>query len=196
MPRTAEQLAALFMRHRDLLRRIIQYRLDDRLAQRLDVADVLQEVYLQAQLRLAHADKMEGSPLFWLRQVTEQTLIDLYRRHLEAECRDAGREVSLNQPAASSASGVGLAGMLAADQSSPSQAALRAERHTLLEQALDQMDPTDREVLVFRHFVELSNNEVAEILGLQPTAASNRYIRALQRLKQIMASLPPFATES
>jgi len=85
--------------------------------------------------------------------------------------------------------------MLVGDQSSPSQAALREERRTLLEQAIEQMDPIDREVLALRHFEELSNGEVAEILGLQPTAASNRYIRALERLKQILGAQSYFDSE-
>ena len=37
--------------------------------------------------------------------------------------------------------------------------------------------------MVLRHFEELSNAETARVLGLEKTAASNRYIRALKRLK-------------
>ena len=57
---------------------------------------------------------------------------------------------------------------------------------------LNALDPIDREVLVLRHFEELSNNETAEVLGLQKSAASNRYIRALKRLKEILSSIPGF----
>ena len=52
------------------------------------------------------------------------------------------------------------------------------------------MDPIDREVLVLRHFEELTNAEAARVLGLEKTAASNRYIRALKRLKEILAGSP------
>jgi RNA polymerase sigma-70 factor (ECF subfamily) len=61
-----------------------------------------------------------------------------------------------------------------------------------LQEALNTMDPLDREVLVLRHFEELSNNEAAEVLGIQKSAASNRYIRALKRLKEILSSMPGF----
>jgi RNA polymerase sigma-70 factor (ECF subfamily) len=63
---------------------------------------------------------------------------------------------------------------------------MRGERLARLREALDSMDEIDREVLALRHFEELSNNEVAEILGIQKTAASNRYVRALKRLKQVL----------
>ena len=72
----------------------------------------------------------------------------------------------------------------------PSRAAIRAERQLRLQEALNAMDPTDREVLALRHFEELSNGEVAALLGLSKTAASNRYIRALKRLKDILSALP------
>jgi RNA polymerase sigma-70 factor (ECF subfamily) len=45
------------------------------------------------------------------------------------------------------------------------------------------MDEIDREVLLLRHFEELSNKEAAAVLGIQENAASNRYVRALTRLK-------------
>ena len=70
------------------------------------------------------------------------------------------------------------------------QAAARAEQKLLLQEALNGMDPIDREVLTLRHFEQLSNDETAAVLGLTKSAASNRYIRALKRLKEILASIP------
>ena len=52
----------------------------------------------------------------------------------------------------------------------------------LLQEALNGMDPIDREILALRHFEELSNDETAEVLGIKPSAASNRHVRALKRL--------------
>src|SRR4051812_4428275 len=79
----AESLAELFTQHRAHLRRMVQFRLDDRLAQRLDPSDILQEAYVNALRRLQNMpDKIDVPPLVWLRQVTENTLIDLQRRHL------------------------------------------------------------------------------------------------------------------
>ena len=77
---------------------------------------------------------------------------------------------------------------------SPSHAAQRNETFALLEEALNTMDPLDREVLALRHFEELSNAETAEILGIQTAAASKRYVRALAKLRQILEGIPGFAT--
>ena len=97
--------------------------------------------------------------------------------------RDAGMEVSLHRGALPQASSVSLAELLLGRLTSPTRAARRAETQRRLQEALNRMDPMDREVLVLRYFEELSNAEVAEVLGLEKTAASNRYIRALKRLK-------------
>ena len=69
---------------------------------------------------------------------------------------------------------------------------MRAELRLRLQEALNGMDLIDREVLVLRHFEELSNGETAAVLGLQPAAASNRYVRALKRLRGILAGMPGF----
>jgi len=106
--------------------------------------------------------------------------------------RDAGQEVSLHRGALPQASSISLAAQLLGRFTAPSQAAMRAEMQIRLQEALNSMDPLDREVLALRHFEELSNNETAQILGLQKAAASNRYIRALKRLKEILSSLPGF----
>jgi RNA polymerase sigma-70 factor (ECF subfamily) len=85
-----------------------------------------------------------------------------------------------------------MAASLAGEQTSPSLAAIRGEMMTQLEAALDRLDPIDREVLALRHFEELSNNEVAALLGIQKAAASKRYVRALERLKGALAEIPGF----
>ena len=102
-----------------------------------------------------------------------------------ARCRWHARRI----PQASSES---LAAQLLGRLTSPTQAAIRAEMQLRLQEVLNGMDPLDREVLVLRHFEELSNNETAEVLGIQKSAASNRYVRALKRLKEILSSLPGF----
>lgn len=194
-PLDAERLGHLFTQHQAHLRRMVAFRLDERVARRIDPSDVLQEAFLNARQRLHHLNAdPQVSVLVWLRQVTEQTIVDLHRRHLGAQRRAVRREVILQRGVGQSTS-LSLAAQLLGEASTPSQAALREERRTLLEQALDQMDPIDREVLALRHFEELSNSEVADLLGLQPTAASNRYVRALKHLKEIIATLPGLAPE-
>ena len=184
-------LADLFDRHRGRLRHMVRLRLDRRLAGRLDADDVLQEAYLEADRRFAEYLRDPAIPPFlWLRLVTGQKLTDLHRHHLGAKMRDAGMEVSLHRGALPQASSVSLAELLLGRLTSPTRAAQRAEIQVRLQEALNRMDPIDREVLVLRHFEELSNAEAARVLGLEKTAASNRYIRALKRLKQAMAGSP------
>ena len=85
-----------------------------------------------------------------------------------------------------------LAARLAGNDTSPSMAAMRGELTLQLEGILNAMDPIDREVLALRHFEELSNQEVAEILNIDKSAASKRYIRALEKLKDVLERLPGF----
>jgi RNA polymerase sigma-70 factor (ECF subfamily) len=184
-------LAELFQRHRGRLEQMVRLRLDRRLQGRLDPADVLQEAYLDVARRFREYRANPALPFFlWLRQLTGQKLTDLHRRHLGARMRDAGLEVSLHHgdfPRASSAS---LADLLLGRLTTASRAALRAETQFRVQEALNAMDPIDREVLVLRHFELLTNDETAQVLGLQPAAASHRHLRALKRLKQIMAQVP------
>jgi RNA polymerase sigma-70 factor (ECF subfamily) len=60
----------------------------------------------------------------------------------------------------------------------------------------EPLDPTDREVLALRHFEELSNQEVAALLGIQTAAASKRYVRAIERLKDALDRMPGFEKET
>jgi RNA polymerase sigma-70 factor (ECF subfamily) len=186
-----EALADLFAAQRDRLWRIVDFRLDPRLRRRLDADDVLQQAYLDAAQRLEHF-RGEGatSAFVWLRLIVTQTLADLHRTHLGAQMRDAGREIFLDAGAAGTS--VSLARHLIGSLTSPSGVAARAESVAQLEAALAEMDTIDREVLALRHFEELSNSEVAEVLGIQPKAASIRYVRALKRLRMILAELPGF----
>jgi RNA polymerase sigma-70 factor (ECF subfamily) len=186
-----QALAELFSGHRERLGRLVSFRLSPRLYGRVDVDDVLQESYLAAAARLDHfLSRPAGSFFIWLRLVVLQTLTDLHRTHLGAQIRDAHREVSLQAAPWTAATSACLAARLLANLTSPSQAAIRAEQAGQLENALQSMNPVDREILALRHFEELSNQETAEVLGIEQKAASIRYVRALKRLKQIMSAMP------
>jgi RNA polymerase sigma-70 factor (ECF subfamily) len=181
----------LFARHRDRLRQMVRLRLDRRLQGRLDPSDVLQEAYLDYERRLPAYAAEPSMPFFlWLRFLTGQRLTDLHRQHLGAKMRDAGQEVSLHRGALPQATSASLAAQLLGRLTSASRAAIRAETQLRVQEALNQMDPLDREVLVLRHFEMLTNEETAQVLGLRKSAASNRYVRALKRLKEILAGLP------
>jgi len=176
-------LAAIFSRYRARLERLVEYRLDPRLVARVDPADVVQEAYIEVARRL---DTFLAAPtvsLFvWLRQITWQTLLDVHRRHL-GKCRNAGQEISLFARNRESSVLGSDAPQLAGSLTSPSQVAIRNERTLLLRDAIGRMDRIDREVLALRHFRQLSNDEVARVLGITKTAANNRYTRALKRLR-------------
>jgi RNA polymerase sigma-70 factor (ECF subfamily) len=103
--------------------------------------------------------------------------------------RDVEREISLHRGALPTANSVSLAAQLLGRLTSPSQAAVKAEMRVKLQEALNSLDPLDREILALRHFEQLSNTEAAQELELEPSAASKRYMRALARLQKILREL-------
>jgi RNA polymerase sigma-70 factor (ECF subfamily) len=170
---------------------MLALRLDHRLQGRVDPSDILQDTFLEATQRLPEYVRQPDMPFYlWLRFLAGQRLLIAHRRHLAARQRDAGREVSIYRGAMPQASSAALAARLLGRESRPSEIAVRAEIKLRLQDALNQMDPLDREVLALRHFEQLSNAETARVLEVQEAAASKRYIRALKKLKTILAALP------
>ena len=185
------KLGELFAQHRDRLRRMVRLRMDRRLQGRVDASDVMQEAYLEASARYADYLREPSMPFYlWLRFITGQKLLVLHRRHLGAQARDVGREVSLYHGALPEATSAALAAQLVGRRTSPSQAAVRAEMRIRVQEAINMMDPIDREVLALRHFEQLTNAETAQSLEIEESAASKRYVRALKRLKEILTSMP------
>jgi len=187
-----QAVGPLFDQHRDRLKLTVRLRMDHRLRGRIDASDVLQEAYLEALER--YPDFLQDRPMpffLWLRFIAVQKLHIIHRRHLGTKARDAGREISLNQPLPQASSEI-LAAQLIGKQSSPSQAAMRLEMQVRLQEALESMNPIDREILALRHFEQLTNAETAQVLGLKEATASQRYGRALLRLKDLLLSLPGF----
>jgi RNA polymerase sigma-70 factor, ECF subfamily len=184
-------LAVLVERHRERLERMVQLRMDRRLQGRVDPADVVQEAYLAVRGKFAQYKTDQRLPFFlWLRLEVGQKLVDLHRFHLGVQMRDAGQEVSLHRGALPQVTSVSLAEHLLGKLTTASRAAMRAELKIRVQEALNIMDPHDREVLVLRHFEELSNAEAAQVLEIKPSAAVNRYVRALKRLKIVFEGMP------
>ena len=180
-------LATLFDQHRDRLRRMVQFRLHPRLVRRIDPDDVLQEAWIAAQQRIdSYAKQEDPSGFLWLRLVLGQTMIDLHRRHIGAQMRTAKQEVPMHGLRGPRADSDSMSMHLSGSLTSPSGAAVRNELIEAIRLGLDKMDEIDREVLALRHLEELSNVEAAAVLGIQPSAASNRYVRALTRLKGLI----------
>jgi len=186
-----DALDQIFTRHRERLERMVEMRLDRRLQPRIDAADVLQEAYVEVISRLEEYLREPRLPWFlWLRLVVGERLLKLHRHHLGTHMRDAGLEVSLYQGALPMASSAALAAQLLGKHTSPTQAAVRAERMLRVQEGLNSLEPIDREVLSLRHFEELTLAETARVLDIQESAAAKRYIRALKRLKDILAAMP------
>jgi RNA polymerase sigma-70 factor (ECF subfamily) len=170
---------------------MVDMRLDWRLQARIDASDVIQDAYLEAATRLEEYLRDPKLPLFlWLRLVVGERLGKLHRKHLGAKMRDAGREVSLYREALPAASSAALAAQLLGKHTSPTEAAVRAERMLRLQEALNSLEPIDREILSLRHFEELTRAETAQVLGIEEAAAAKRYLRALKRLKDMLADMP------
>jgi RNA polymerase sigma-70 factor (ECF subfamily) len=186
-------LATLFARNRQRLRAIVELRLDRRLQGRIDPSDVLQEAFIEISRRAAeYAATPTMPPFLWLRFLTVQQIINVHRRQLGTQRRNADRDVSLGWNPSPQATTMVLAAQLLGKLTSPVDAALRAERQMILHDALDRLGELDREVIALRHFEELTNQETAEVLGLHKDTASKRYLRAMKRLKEILASYPGF----
>jgi RNA polymerase sigma-70 factor (ECF subfamily) len=166
---------------------MVRLRMDARLAARIDVSDVLQDAYLDAARQLqGYLRQPQVAIYVWLRGLTWERLLNLQRQHLGAQCRAVAREVPL--PAESSAL---VAKALLARGPSPSQVVLQEELRRRLQRALEQLEPPDREVILMRHYEEMSNGEVAQALGLSASGATMRYGRALFRLKEILLADVP-----
>jgi len=186
-----QALALLFDRHRYRLRQMVRLRLDRRLQGRIDPSDVLQEAFLDLSRELPSYSQKQSIPLFlWMRLVTGQRLMQVHRRHLGTEMRDAARDVALYHGALPQAASASLAAQLLGHYTSAGAAAVRAEIQLQLQEALNSMDELDREIIALRNFEELDNHEAAEVLGLSPDAARKRYVRALKRLQEVLSRFP------
>lgn len=190
---------ALLARQQERLAGVVSFRLDPRLRGRVDAADVMQEAFIAATARRAEFFQQSAQPLFlWLRWMVGNTLLELHRHHLGAQMRDAGREVSAGRHwdrAGDDSTCLALVAQLTCGVSGPATAAGREDVKARLSDALDRMDATDREVLALRHFEQLTSSEAAQVLGIQERAAAKRYLRALERLREVLSAMPGGLTE-
>lgn len=182
----------LWERHRPALRRMIGLRLDRALGRRVDASDVVQEVLLGASQRLDDYLRNPVLPFhLWLRQIARDHMIDAHRKHREAARRSLDRERPL-EPAGAYAdrSSLELAAWLRDPALTPAAEALRAELHRRFQAAIEELDGDDREIILLRHFEQLSNREAAQVLGMSDAAVGMRHLRALRRLRAILGELP------
>ena len=183
-------LADLFQQHRDRLRRMVELRIDARVRSKVDPSDVLQEGFLDVAKRVENYLSDPKVPVFlWLRLVIGDRLAMVHRRHLGTRMRDVSHEVSLARDPLPEVSSAALSAMLLEGRTSPSNAAIRAERIRRVREAVDSLDPVDREVVALRHFEQLSRAETAVVLGITEEAGAKRYTRAMKKLRTILAAM-------
>jgi RNA polymerase sigma-70 factor (ECF subfamily) len=180
---------ALLERHRRRLRNIVSFRLAPDLRGRLDASDVVQEMCLEATERLPEFLRHPAVPIFvWLRTLALQRVAIVHRRHLKTLARDVGRERSLFSHALTDETSAVFLAAMADPGESPSAIMEEEDQKKMLEECLCQLDTADQEILILRHFEELTNSEAAAALNLKPSAAANRYLRALERLRELVRS--------
>lgn len=183
----AEAVNRLMSRHRESLVRMVNARMNRGAERRFDASDIVQEVLIEANRRLAEYVRQPPMPFHaWLRQIAHDRLVDAYRRQLAAK-RDMGREQALAAHDASASDGVG---QLPDPEITPAAALLRRELETQFHAALERLGSDAREIILMRHSEQLSNSQVAELLGLSEAAAGMRYLRALRQLKGILGDHP------
>jgi RNA polymerase sigma-70 factor (ECF subfamily) len=175
----------LLGQHRDELWHQVDLRLDRRLRRRVDPSDVVQEAQLEATRRLP--DYLARRPMpfrLWLRKLARERLIMAHRQHAGAACRAVARDVPL---LVSSSADPGQP--VPAPGSSPSQGLRRQELVGRVREAVAELSEADREMVLMRNLEQLTNQQAAAVLGIDPATASQRYGRALLRLRTILAGL-------
>ena len=181
----------LFSRHRERLERLVRLRLSRRLQGLVDSSELLQEALAEAGQRLPEYVKSpERLPLFlWLRKITGMKLAEVQRRHLGEGAAD---NVSLHRGALPAANSISLAAHLLGTVASPSDAAIKVETRIHVQEALNNMDAMDREILALKHFERLSTDEIAQVLELSKGDVGKSYLRAIKRLRAAVSQIPGF----
>ncbi len=183
----------LMDRHRQSLRQLVRMRLDQKIQRRIDVSDVVQDVLVEANRRLQNYLVDPVMPFhLWLRQIAKDRIIDAHRRHRVSARRSVDREQAVVAPRGYDQSSIQLMGLLGDDRLTPAAAALQQEMARKVEQAITKLEEKDCEIIVMRHYEHLTNQDIAQALGLTEPAASMRYLRAVRRLKTVLQEeLPP-----
>lgn len=180
----AEAIELLLDRHRESLHRMIALRLDQKIKRRVDVSDVVQDVMIEANRRLQDylANPVMAFHL-WVRQIAKDRIVDAHRRHRVSAKRSVDREQPLAQPGEVDQSTFELVAHLCDRELTPAAEATRRELAVQVQAAVASLDDRDRDMILMRHYEQLSNQEIAVALQLTEPAASMRYLRALKKLR-------------
>ena len=184
--------AEAYERFRPRLERAVSLRMDERVRGRIDAGDVVQEAYIECAGRIEKYLEDPPAPLYlWVRFLVLQRLLQIHRKHIGRQARDARREVPIDRSFGPGASSRHIAAQLVDSHTSPTQAARRAEAQLQVQDALEEMSDVDREILVLRHFEQMSSADAAVVLGIEHDAARKRYLRALRRLRVVFEKFDP-----
>jgi RNA polymerase sigma-70 factor (ECF subfamily) len=179
-------LGRLFEEHRPKLLAAVQRRIDPALVGRIDAEGVVNDAFLVARRKWpGFEERSAASTYAWLYKIVRDCLRDAWRR--ETRDRRDGRQ-DMPWPDRSSVQ-MGL--RLVGSASSPSEAAVRAEQAERVRQVLSMLKGSDREILWLRHNDDLTFPEAAYVLGINESAATLRYWRALKRFKKLWQKLNP-----
>ncbi len=184
MDRDAAAAVRNLDRFRDYLRLLARLHLDPRLRAKLDPSDIVQQTLLQAhRARDQVRAQSDGELAAWLRQILARNLAQAVREFARNK-RDVGREQSLEQ--ALGESSARLDRWLAAEQSSPSERAVRNEDALRLAVALEQLPEAQRDALVLQHWQGWSLAEIGQHLNRSPAAVAGLIKRGLKQLRQLL----------
>ncbi len=163
---------------------MVAVRLDPRLSPRVDPSDVVQEALAAAAELLPEYLVKKPIPFYpWLRRLAWERLVKLHRQHIGTGKRSVAREVMPELPDGSVNI---LARLVIANNTSPSDQAMRKELQIRVRAALNKLGERDREVLILRYLEQLSAAEIATILESTPGAIKVRHLRALERLRLLL----------
>ena len=162
----------------------IHSRVGGQLKKKVEADDILQEASMEAVKSVGKVDLDQRDPLNWLFQICERKIIDAHRRFFTSQKRDASREASL--PEGSQAAG-GIANLLVASMTTPSEAFSRDQRQLRMLAALDTLPEEQREALRLRYLVGLPSKEIAEKMGKTDGAMRVMLSRSLAKLQALLA---------
>jgi RNA polymerase sigma-70 factor, ECF subfamily len=179
----------LMDRHRQAVHRMVQMRLDAKIQRRVDVSDVVQDVLVEANRRLSdYLAHPQLSFHLWLRQITQDRIIDAHRRHRASAKRSVDREQPMLVAVGNDSSTLQLINELRDQELTPAAAVAQKEMALQVEAAIARLNDQEGEIIIMRHYEHLSNQETAAALGLTEPAASMRYLRAIRRLRELLGS--------
>jgi RNA polymerase sigma-70 factor (ECF subfamily) len=168
----------------DYLRLLARLQLSPRLRAKLDASDVVQQTLLQAHANRAQfRGRSEAEWLAWLRAILANALTAAARQ-FTTEARDLRRERSLEAELERSSSR--LEGLLAADQSTPSERAVRGDELLRLARAMACLPPDQQRVVELHHLQGLPVAEVADQMGRSKPAVVGLLFRGLKKLRQLL----------